>query len=110
MARSATNGADQTAAQIEAINSQLTELSKTVGALAGTQKDRIAAKAADLQDHAASEAERVQAHAAELGAKARDGAAHSYAAAEERVRKQPVMALGIAAGVGFLVGLWATRR
>ncbi|MEM8577633.1 MAG: hypothetical protein AAGF60_07250 [Pseudomonadota bacterium] len=121
MARTAANGADTTAAQIEAINAQLAELSKSVETLAGTQKGRITAAAEDiraragseaarLKDRAGEEAQRIQAQAAEMGERARESAHQAYAAAEDHVRKQPAMALGIAAGVGFLVGLLATRR
>jgi ElaB/YqjD/DUF883 family membrane-anchored ribosome-binding protein len=37
-------------------------------------------------------------------------ATHAYGAVKERVQERPTMALGVAAGVGILIGLMLARR
>ncbi|WP_299564714.1 DUF883 domain-containing protein [uncultured Sulfitobacter sp.] len=58
--------------------------------------------------HQATDAARAK--ATELRTAGRDRAAASYEQAEDFVRTQPATALGIAAGLGFLMGIFSTSR
>ncbi|MEX0370809.1 MAG: YqjD family protein [Tateyamaria sp.] len=116
MARTANGKADTSdvAAQIDTIKADIATLTNLIGEMATSKKDeaRSAATsaAAKLKASAADQATLAQLRAMEMGEKVRDSAVDTYAQTEDAIRKQPAMAVGIAAGVGFLVGLLATRR
>jgi len=109
MARSAsTNGAASTSAddvrdQIAALQADMAQLTKTVGDYGksrGEEARAVAnAKAAEL---------RTRADEARTAAEAQ--LKSGYAQAETAVRDNPAAAVGIAAGVGFVLGLLSTRR
>ena len=102
------------AAQIETIKSDIAALTALMGDVA-TQKASdakadAAGVAAKLKTTAADQATLAQLRAQEMGETVRTAAENGYAKTEEAVRQQPAMAVGIAASVGFLIGLLATRR
>lgn len=89
--------------QLATLQADVSELTKVVGDFGKSQSSRFQAAAKDKADKLRHDAE-AQYHKAE--AQLHD----SYAKAEAAVRENPGMALGIAAGVGFIVGLLASRR
>lgn len=83
-------------AQINILKDDIAALTGTVGEY-GKDRGRAAANSA-------------RSTANDLADQGRKKALETQDATEEFVRTQPATALGIAAGVGFLVGLIATRR
>lgn len=95
--------ADDLAKQIEALQDDLGALTQTIADM-GKAKGQAAvsatkAKLADARDNVADHAETARAQAAELHGQANDF-----------VKNQPAAALGIAAGLGFLIGMMTTRK
>ncbi|WP_298858583.1 DUF883 domain-containing protein [uncultured Sulfitobacter sp.] len=87
---------DDLAAQIQTLKDDLSILTQTLSEY-GTAKAENAAQTA-------------QAKAAELKAAGQDKVVEAQLHAEEFVRTQPATSLGLAAGLGFLVGMIAARR
>lgn len=89
------------------VSKQMAVLREDIAALTATIADYGKAQGA-LMKSAASE------KAAEAGATAanavKERAERSYAGAEDAVRANPGAAIGIAAGVGFVVGMLSARR
>lgn len=67
-------------------------------------------RGADLADSAKHEAERLYRAGQDRAHQAADAAGEYYDEVSDMVRRQPAAALGIAAGVGFLLGLIIARR
>lgn len=88
---------------IEDLSNQISILKNDIAKLTGTMTEFGKSKSREAADHAKSTAQGI----ADTG---RDKALEAQLHAEEFVRTQPATALGIAAGVGFLAGLIATRR
>ena len=107
--KSATNGTssaptyDDLAAQIDTLKSDISALTELMGDYGRARKEDAAARLRD-----AAEATRDKGY--ETAAQARAKAADWATEAEEVVRRQPALAMGIAAGLGFLVGALSTRR
>ncbi len=109
MATKATNGrADTPTAgdltdQIEVIRKDLSALTQMMADLgkgtADAALDRAKTTAAGAQERVAAHAETARQHATEIQGQANDF-----------IRNQPATALGIAAGIGFLIGMMGTRR
>lgn len=95
-AASKSNG---TNSDYEALEKQIAALKADISALSGTMKDIGAARAGAIRE---------QGEAAVEQARAKGRAA--YDQAEASVRDNPAMAVGIAAGIGFLTGLILGRR
>ena len=117
MAQARTNGKTELAdvtTQIDTIKEDIAALTSLMADMAQEKKaeakDRAASTAAALKSSAAQKADAAHAKAVETGEKLRTDAEAAYFKAEETVRQQPAMAVGIAAGIGFLVGIMATRR
>ncbi|WP_299735802.1 DUF883 domain-containing protein [uncultured Roseobacter sp.] len=117
MAQARTNGKADTAdvtAQIETIKEDIAALTALMSEVAHDKKDEATARAADaastLKRAAADRADAAQTKAVETGEKLRADAEAAYYKAEDTVRQQPAMAVGIAAGLGFLVGMMTARR
>lgn len=92
---------------IAALNALIADLAKDTSKAAKAQ----AAKAAgDLKSGASDQMEVAQAKALEASDRVRKDAEAAYHQAENAVRQQPALSIGIAAGLGFLAGLMATRR
>ncbi len=88
---------------VEDLSIQMSILKDDIAALTGSVSDYSKTKARDAKDQA-----RTTAHDyAEAG---KEKAVEAQQNAEAFIRTQPATAMGIAAGVGFLVGLIAARR
>ncbi|WP_298493497.1 DUF883 domain-containing protein [uncultured Maritimibacter sp.] len=106
-AKNVSNGIDRSMkdleAQIAALKSDVSELTTTLGKLgkeaSAEAKSRASKAASSAKDSAYSTANAAGAQAREY-----------YGQAEAQVRENPAAAVGIAAGVGFLVGLFMARK
>lgn len=91
------------AEQIEILRADLGALTKVIADMGRESgKSAVSAvkdKAGHVRDLAADQAETAQLHAMELKGQA-----------DDFVRKQPATALGVAAGLGFLVGYMSSRK
>ena len=109
MATKAMNGKTETATpadlsdQIEILRKDLSDLTSTIAGL-GRAKGEEAINAAKARASTVRAAAGEQVEAAQLQAQQLRNQADQF------VREQPGMALGIAAGVGFLVGFFSTRK
>lgn len=117
MAQARTNGkADVTdvTAQIDTIKQDIAALTALMTEVAQDKKDQAkthaASKAAEFKASATETVGQAQIRAKEAGDKLRSDAEAAYLKAEDTVRQQPAMAVGIAAGIGFLVGSMMARR
>lgn len=94
---------DDLAAQIETLRNDLSTLTQTIADMGVASGKRAASAAKEkidgARDTAADQAETARLHAMELQGKAGDF-----------VRNQPAAAMGIAAGVGFVVGFLGSRK
>ncbi|WP_226782983.1 DUF883 family protein [Oceaniglobus trochenteri] len=90
-------------AQVDTLKSDIAGLTKIIGDLTKTKGEQVAD---GVRAQANSAREAGEAQLAELQKHARSGAE----SAEEYVRNNPATALGIAAGIGVLVGLITARR
>ncbi len=90
-------------ATIEDLSTQIAILKDDIAALTSTVSDYGKSKSRQVAGQA-----RTTAH--DLANSGRDKALEAQDTAEEFIRTQPATAVGIAAGVGFLVGLIASRR
>ena len=88
---------------VDDISVQLAVLKDDIASLTSTMADLTKAKSAEAANQAKSTAQ-------DLANSGRDKALEAQQTAEDFVRTQPAAALGIAAGVGFIAGLFATRR
>lgn len=99
----ATADSDDLAAQVETLRQDLATLTHSISDLGKAKGDAAVnaakAKMADVRDQAADTAETARLHAMEL-----QGQADTF------IKNQPAAALGIAAGVGFLVGFLGSRK
>lgn len=90
-------------AQISALKADVAALTVTLGQYAKAQKNNMTNAASDgmhaLRDRAVDQVDAARL----MGEK-------SYANAENMVRNHPAGSIAVAAGVGFLVGMVATRR
>ena len=97
------NAMSNTDASISEVSEQIKILQKDLAALTSTVGEYTSAKSAQVRDTAIEKA-------SEYANAGRDKAIETQLHAEEFVRTQPATALGIAAGVGFLVGIFTARR
>lgn len=90
-------------AQLEVLRDDIATLTHIIGDLAKTKGNEAVstarAKASDLRDSAADHAETARLQALELQDRAGDF-----------VRTQPATALAMAAGLGFLIGFFGSRK
>ncbi|WP_066707617.1 DUF883 family protein [Celeribacter ethanolicus] len=108
MARVQTNDAvEQTSAdlsaQLETLKADVAALTSTLADYGRAQKEQIGATAEETYEAAKKKG-------AETAQHARKQARDAYTGAEQAVRANPAASVGIAAGVGFLVGLLTARR
>lgn len=92
------------------VNQQMSVLREDIANLASAVADYGKAQGQHLKSAASEKA----AHAAQAGsataAAVKEKAEVAYSDAEDAIRANPTAAIGIAAGLGFLVGMIATRR
>ncbi|WP_010140266.1 DUF883 family protein [Oceanicola sp. S124] len=89
--------------QLDAVRADVAELTRALAAYGQAQKDGMTEAARARAEKLRSDAE---AGLAETEARAR----HAYAQTESAVRENPGTALAVAGGVGFLAGLFLSRR
>jgi len=88
---------------VEDLSAQMDILKNDLATLTKTLSDYGVSKSADASRH-------VRETASELQAAGREKAYQAQAQAEEFVHNQPATSLGLAAGLGFLVGMMTARR
>ncbi|MBB3992449.1 ElaB/YqjD/DUF883 family membrane-anchored ribosome-binding protein [Sulfitobacter undariae] len=88
---------------VEDLSAQMEILRNDLSNLTQTLSDYGVSKSAEATRYA-------KATAADLEAAGRKKASEAQAQAEEFVHNQPATSLGIAAGIGFLVGMMTARR
>lgn len=109
MARTATNGgkSEPTTADLQA---ELEALKQDIANLGATLGEYGRARGEDLKSAAKDQAQFLRAKGEESVAHAQKMTTNAYHQAEDSVRENPAAAVGIAAAVGFMVGLLAGRR
>lgn len=94
---------EELAAQIDQIKTDVGQLTRMLADYAGQTeaqaKERLKASAAAMKDYGEVAIE-----------KAKQQASLTHKQANDFVAEKPGLALGIAAGLGFLVGAWGARR
>lgn len=114
MAKNGKADISDVSAEIESLKSDVATLTALLTDIAndeaGKAKGDAKNLASKLKSAAEDQATMAQVRAAEMGEQARVAAEKGYAKTEEAVRQQPGVAIGVAAGVGFLIGLFAARR
>lgn len=88
---------------VDDLSNQIATLKSDIATLTGTMGEFGKTKSRAAADQAKTTAQ-------DLANTSREKALEAQASAEEFIRTQPATALGIAAGIGFLVGLIAARR
>ena len=98
-----TNSTEELHAQLLTLKSDVSDLAQTMRAIGVERKDDVKAAASHhvdaMQQKGKDTLESLQKSAVSAGAQA-----------EQSVRDHPAAAIGIAAGLGFLVGLVASRK
>ena len=109
MARAATNGgnAEPTTADLQ---EQMNALKQDIANLGATLGEYGRSTGEQLKSAAKEQAQYLRAKGEDGVAQAQKTAANAYHQAENSVRDNPATAVGIAAAVGFIVGLAAGRR
>jgi ElaB/YqjD/DUF883 family membrane-anchored ribosome-binding protein len=107
MARAMTNGktadAEDLHAQIAALKSDLSALSNTIADMGTARKDQIKASATDAANH-------LQAQGKAVMQDAQVAAGQAAEKAQQSVRENPAAAVGIATGLGFVLGFLTARK
>tara|TARA_R110002051_G_scaffold1008_1_gene4874 strand:- start:7204 stop:7527 length:324 start_codon:yes stop_codon:yes gene_type:complete len=99
------------AAELSAdVNDQMAVLREDIANLTAAVGNYGKAQGLQLKSVAQQKAANVAQSGAETAAAVRKSAEIAYSDAESAVRANPAAAVGIAAGLGFLVGMIATRR
>lgn len=106
-AASKSNGIDKSVKDLEA---QIAALKADVSDLSGTLQNIGRDGASDLNTKARETADKLRAKGAETAQYAGEQAKVAYGQAEDQVRNNPAAAVGIAAGVGFIAGLFLRGR
>ncbi len=91
------------AQQIETLRADLSRIAETMGELARLRAEEQAERLREARDHVGRMAEQ---EARRIYRQAGD----AMEQADEMIRERPAMAVGIAAGLGFLVGLMMSAR
>ncbi|MEO1364740.1 MAG: hypothetical protein AAFU86_13305 [Pseudomonadota bacterium] len=97
-------------AQAETLAEQLDVIRADIARLAAMIADRASEKAGEARQTAHSVSEEARARADAYRAEAGRQDSHAYETGQEAVRKNPVLAVGIALGAGVLLGRSVLRR
>lgn len=97
-------------ATMEDLQKQISQLKNDISGLTDTLGEYGRVQGEHLKHAARDQAAALRQKGAEGIAEAQDMATRAYEQAETSVRQNPAAALGIAAGLGFLVGLMTSRR
>lgn len=103
MAQSKTPDSDDLNAQIATLRQDIASITDTLGAMAKAQKDSMSEAAQKRYDQA-------RARGADAISSAQTQANALNEQAHEFVQEKPALSLGMAAGLGFLVGVLTTSR
>ena len=103
------NGKDNTPSQEELI-AQIDTIKSDIGALTKLMADYAGAKEEEIETRLKDTADKAKAQGRLAADEAKAQAAAFGAQANRFVTEKPGMALGIAAGLGFLVGMLGARR
>lgn len=109
MARTSANGSGKDATVAD-LSAQIETLRKDLSALTGTINDLGKAKSSELKEAASDRVEMAREKGAEAAEAVTSRAKEVHEQANDFVKAQPATALGIAAGLGFLVGMLNARR
>ncbi|VVT19376.1 conserved hypothetical protein [Roseovarius sp. EC-HK134] len=94
---------DHLSQQISTLREDISAISKTLAGLGGTTRDAAVdgarRKVSQLRDASSEQLHAAQHHAEDMGQQAADA-----------VRNQPAAAVGLAVGVGFLLGFLTGRK
>jgi ElaB/YqjD/DUF883 family membrane-anchored ribosome-binding protein len=101
------NGMDSDVKDLEA---QIQKLKADVNELTTTLKDVGNSAASEYKGRAKKTAKKARAKGEKAAREAQDSAVAYYRTAEGQVRENPAAAVGIAAGIGFIVGLVLSRK
>ncbi|MBZ4022756.1 hypothetical protein CKO11_09825 [Rhodobacter sp. TJ_12] len=96
-------------AEVAQLEKQIEQLSAELAKLSREAKDYGATRAEQLADQARDMRDEIAARSAEAAEVARERLVEAEGAVEDRVRSNPMAALGVAAGVGFLAALLMKR-
>ena len=92
------------------VSKQVQILREDVAKLTETMAEYGKARGLAMKEEAAAKASDLAASGKETAKAAQSKVQDTYSGAEDAVRQNPAAAVGIAAGIGFLVGMLATRR
>ncbi len=109
MARAETNGS-KTEPTTADLQNELQALKRDIANLGATLGEYGRARGEHLKTAAKDQAEFLRAKGEEGVTYAQQSASSAYHQAEDSVRENPAAAVGIAAAIGFMVGLLAGRR
>jgi len=109
MARATTNGS-QSSASYEDLEKQIAVLKKDIAKLTETVGEYGRARSNDLRGAAYEQAAHLRAQGEKAVSAAQAKLDEQYRATEAKVRENPAAAVGIAAGIGFIVGLLTSSR
>lgn len=111
--KSTSNGSSTSAAtekSMKDLETELAVLRSDISEITSTIRDLGRSGVSDLNNRARATASDLKARGAAQARRAGDNAAAAYSSAEDTVRQNPAASVGIAAGVGFVVGLFLARR
>lgn len=97
-------------AQIEDLKSQLTEMTRTTKRHAASAVSHLQEQAADAVEDVRNRGLRAWDAASNSAERVRSTAVGYANTADTAVREHPATSMGVAVGVGFLLGLFLTRR
>lgn len=101
------NAVDKKSAEL---NDQLATLREDIASLKSTMAEYGRAQGSHLRAVASDKVNEAAAKGAAKAEELRDVATKTYSDTEDAVRQNPAAAVGIAAGLGFVVGLLMSRR
>ncbi|WP_299845932.1 hypothetical protein [uncultured Roseovarius sp.] len=102
-AKTSTPETERLSAQIDALEDSIAKISKTLVEMGSARRDAVISDATEKVAHLKTSSEK---HLQEMQDKAEDIANRTG----DAVRRQPATAVGLAVGVGFLLGFLSGRK